>query len=55
MTSQVQFINRLLDSKIYGLITLNNLNENYFFSTSAEFVILSTSFFAFAKIISITA
>ncbi len=44
MTSQVQFINRLLDSKNYGLITLNNLNENYFFSTSAEFTFIKNHY-----------
>lgn len=37
MTSQLQVINKILNTKDYSIIQKNNLNENYFFNYKAEF------------------
>ena len=37
MTSQFQIINKILQTKDYSLISMNNLTEDHFFQYRAEF------------------
>ena len=44
MTSQFQIINKILQTKDYSLITLNNLTVEHFFSYPSEFQFLKTHY-----------
>ena len=37
MTSQLQILNKILQTKDFSIVTLNNLTEDYFYSYKAEF------------------
>lgn len=44
MTSQYQIINKILQTKDYSFITLNNLTVDYFFSYKAEYEFIKTHY-----------
>lgn len=44
MTAQFQIINKILQTKDYSFITLNNLTVNHFFNYKAEFEFLKTHY-----------
>ena len=37
MITQLQVLNKILKSKDFSIVTLNNLDENYFFNYNNEF------------------
>ena len=37
MITQLQVLNKILKSKDFSIVTLNNLDENYFFNYKNEF------------------
>lgn len=47
MTSQFQILNKVLQTKDYSLITLNNLTADYFFNFKAEFEFIKTHYDTF--------
>lgn len=44
MTSQFQILNKILQTKDYSLVTLNNLTVEYFFNYSAEYEFIKTHY-----------
>lgn len=44
MTSQLQLLNKILSTKNFGIVTLNNLTEEYFFNYPAEFTFLKNHY-----------
>ena len=44
MTSQFQVLNKILQTKDYSFITLNNLTKEYFFSYPAEYEFIRTHY-----------
>ena len=50
MTSQLQVINKILQTGDFSLVTLNNLTEDYFFNYRAEFNYLKTHYETYGKI-----
>ena len=44
MVSQLQIINKILQTKDMSLVLLNNLNEDHFFSYPAEFKFLKNHY-----------
>ena len=49
MTSQLQVINKILQTGDFSLVTLNNLTEDYFFNYRAEFNYLKTHYETYGK------
>ena len=47
MTSQFQILNKILQTKDYSLITLNNLTEDHFFQYKAEFNFIKNHYDSF--------
>lgn len=50
MTSQLQLINKILETKNYGLITLNNLTEDFFFNYPAEFTFIRNHYKSYQSV-----
>jgi len=50
MTSQLQVLNKILQTKDYSLIELNNLNEDFFFNYRAEFNYIKNHYEKYGKV-----
>ena len=50
MTSQLQVLNKILNTKDYSIITLHNLTEDYFFNYKAEFNYIKNHFKQFQAV-----
>ncbi|MBP5469879.1 MAG: hypothetical protein J6Z11_11625 [Candidatus Riflebacteria bacterium] len=50
MTSQLQVLNKILETKDFSLVTLNNLNEDFFYNYKAEFNYIKNHYEKYHKV-----
>ena len=50
MTSQLQVLNKILETKDFSLVTLNNLTEDFFYNYKTEFNYIKNHYEKYHKV-----